>query len=79
MLSHHHNVSLTFCPHFAIELNLLCSFVIPTFSAWALISSNTAGRTKRTIMSSMTFIAYCAGNIGKRLRLSCGVFGVDIF
>jgi len=39
------------------------TFVIPTFSAWALISSNTAGRTKRTVMSSMTFIAYCTGNI----------------
>jgi ACS family allantoate permease-like MFS transporter len=34
------------------------SFVIPMFSAWALISSNTAGRTKRSVISSTTFIAY---------------------
>ncbi|ODN97332.1 hypothetical protein L198_03895 [Cryptococcus wingfieldii CBS 7118] len=39
------------------------TFVIPLFSAWALLSSNTAGRTKRSIISSMTFIAYCTGNI----------------
>ncbi|WVQ86238.1 hypothetical protein IAT38_008406 [Cryptococcus sp. DSM 104549] len=39
------------------------TFVIPLFSAWALISSNTAGRTKRSIVSSMTFVAYCTGNI----------------
>nr|XP_031861390.1 uncharacterized protein CI109_002994 [Kwoniella shandongensis]KAA5528462.1 hypothetical protein CI109_002994 [Kwoniella shandongensis] len=39
------------------------TFVIPMFSAWALMSSNTAGRTKRSVMSSMTFIAYCTGNI----------------
>ncbi|WVR08946.1 hypothetical protein IAU60_006005 [Kwoniella sp. DSM 27419] len=39
------------------------TFVIPLFSAWSLISSNTAGRTKRSIMSSMCFIAYCTGNI----------------
>jgi MFS family permease len=39
------------------------TFVIPTFSAWSLIGSNTAGRTKRSIISSTTFIAYCTGNI----------------
>ncbi|WRT69230.1 uncharacterized protein IL334_006214 [Kwoniella shivajii] len=39
------------------------TFVIPLFSAWSLISSNTAGRTKRSIISSMCFIAYCTGNI----------------
>ncbi|EAL20023.1 hypothetical protein CNBF3490 [Cryptococcus deneoformans B-3501A] len=39
------------------------TFILPLFSGWALISSNTAGRTKRTVMSSTTFIAYCAGNI----------------
>ena len=38
-------------------------FVIPTFSAWALISSNTGGRTKFSVMSALTFIAYCTGNI----------------
>ncbi|GFZ45616.1 hypothetical protein JCM24511_03344 [Saitozyma sp. JCM 24511] len=40
-------------------------FVIPMFSAWALISSNTAGRTKRSVISSTTFIAYCTGNIAE--------------
>ncbi|WVF65393.1 hypothetical protein IAT40_000120 [Kwoniella sp. CBS 6097] len=39
------------------------TFVIPMFSAWSLISSNTAGRTKRSIISSTCFIAYCTGNI----------------
>ncbi|WWC72941.1 uncharacterized protein I206_106905 [Kwoniella pini CBS 10737] len=39
------------------------TFVIPLFSAWSLISSNTAGRTKRSVISSMCFIAYCTGNI----------------
>ncbi|KAK8870126.1 hypothetical protein IAR55_000696 [Kwoniella newhampshirensis] len=39
------------------------TFVIPMFSAWSLMSSNTAGRTKRSVMSSMVFIAYCTGNI----------------
>ncbi|ORX40473.1 major facilitator superfamily domain-containing protein [Kockovaella imperatae] len=37
--------------------------VIPSFSAWALISSNTAGRTKISVLSAMVFIAYCTGNI----------------
>ncbi|OCF56321.1 hypothetical protein L486_06263 [Kwoniella mangroviensis CBS 10435] len=39
------------------------TFVVSLFSAWSLISSNTAGRTKRSVISSMTFIAYCTGNI----------------
>jgi ACS family allantoate permease-like MFS transporter len=39
------------------------SFVIPSFSAWALISSNTAGRTKISVISATTFIGYCTGNI----------------
>ncbi|RSH87150.1 hypothetical protein EHS25_003641 [Saitozyma podzolica] len=38
-------------------------FVIPSFSAWALISSNTAGRTKISVISATTFIGYCTGNI----------------
>ncbi|ORY30170.1 major facilitator superfamily domain-containing protein [Naematelia encephala] len=42
---------------------IIVTFVIPTFSALALITSNTAGRTKRTVMSSTVFIAYCTGNI----------------
>jgi len=39
------------------------SAAIPSFSAWALISSNTAGRTKVSVISATTFIAYCTGNI----------------
>jgi hypothetical protein len=39
------------------------TFVVGLFGAWQLISSNCAGRTKRSVVSSMTFIAYCTGNI----------------
>lgn len=38
-------------------------FVIPLFMAWTLIPSNTAGRTKRTLTSSFTFVGYCVGNM----------------
>jgi len=38
-------------------------FVIGLFLAWTLIPSNVAGRTKRTVTSSFTFIGYCTGNI----------------
>ncbi|KAH9897483.1 major facilitator superfamily transporter [Xylariomycetidae sp. FL2044] len=38
-------------------------FVVTTFLAWTLIPSNTAGRTKRTLTSSFTFIGYCVGNM----------------
>lgn len=38
-------------------------FVIALFLAWTLIPSNTAGRTKRTLMSSFTFVGYCVGNM----------------
>ena len=41
------------------------TFVVPLFSAWALISSNCAGRTKRSVVSSLVFIAYTTGNIGE--------------
>ncbi|TEA13684.1 putative transporter [Colletotrichum sidae] len=38
-------------------------FVLALFLAWTLIPSNTAGRTKRTITSSFTFVGYCVGNM----------------
>ncbi|KAJ0279587.1 hypothetical protein CBS470a_009199 [Colletotrichum nupharicola] len=38
-------------------------FVLGLFLAWTLIPSNTAGRTKRTITSSFTFVGYCVGNM----------------
>lgn len=37
--------------------------VIGLFMAWTLIPSNIAGRTKRTVTSSFTFVGYCVGNI----------------
>ncbi|GAW12907.1 hypothetical protein ANO14919_022790 [Xylariales sp. No.14919] len=37
--------------------------VIALFLAWTLIPSNIAGRTKRTLTSSFTFVGYCVGNI----------------
>jgi ACS family allantoate permease-like MFS transporter len=38
-------------------------YVISLFLAWSLIPSNTAGRTKRTLTSSFTFVGYCVGNM----------------
>ncbi|KUI60656.1 hypothetical protein VP1G_07869 [Cytospora mali] len=38
-------------------------FVISLFLAWTLIPSNTGGRTKRTLTSSLTFVGYCVGNM----------------
>ncbi|KAK8152485.1 major facilitator superfamily domain-containing protein [Phyllosticta citrichinensis] len=38
-------------------------FVLALFLGWTLISSNVAGRTKKTIISSATFIGYCTGNM----------------
>ncbi|KZT28235.1 MFS general substrate transporter [Neolentinus lepideus HHB14362 ss-1] len=38
-------------------------FVVSLFLAWTLIPSNTAGRTKRTLTSSFTFVGYCVGNM----------------
>ncbi|KAH7027324.1 major facilitator superfamily transporter [Microdochium trichocladiopsis] len=38
-------------------------FVLTTFLAWTLIPSNVAGRTKRTLTSSFTFVGYCVGNM----------------
>ncbi|SMR47252.1 unnamed protein product [Zymoseptoria tritici ST99CH_3D1] len=38
-------------------------YVLGLFLAWTLIPSNVAGRTKKTIISSATFIGYCVGNM----------------
>ncbi|KAI1336479.1 major facilitator superfamily transporter [Xylariaceae sp. FL0016] len=38
-------------------------FVVALFLAWTLIPSNVAGRTKRTLTSSFTFVGYCVGNM----------------
>ncbi|OLN97808.1 putative transporter C417.10-like protein 3 [Colletotrichum chlorophyti] len=38
-------------------------FVLAVFLALTLIPSNTAGRTKRTVTSSFTFVGYCVGNM----------------
>lgn len=42
---------------------LVVPFVLSLFLAWTLIPSNTAGRTKRTITSSFSFVGYCVGNM----------------
>lgn len=39
------------------------TFVIALFLSWTLIPSNVAGRTKRTLTSSFTFVGYCVGNM----------------
>lgn len=38
-------------------------FVLALFLAWTLIPSNVARRTKKTIISSATFLGYCVGNM----------------
>ncbi|KAJ5570336.1 MFS general substrate transporter [Penicillium hispanicum] len=38
-------------------------FSLAIFLGWSLIPSNVAGKTKQTVISSMTLIAYCAGNM----------------
>ncbi|KAL4791882.1 MFS general substrate transporter [Aspergillus venezuelensis] len=38
-------------------------FSLALFLGWSLITSNIAGRTKRTVVSSLTLIAYCVGNM----------------
>jgi ACS family allantoate permease-like MFS transporter len=46
-------------------------YTIALFLAWTLIPSNTAGRTKRTLTSSFTFVGYCVGNmVGSQIFLS---------
>ncbi|KAF2091306.1 MFS general substrate transporter [Saccharata proteae CBS 121410] len=38
-------------------------FVLALFLGWTLIPSNIAGRTKKTVISSATFLGYCVGNM----------------
>ncbi|KAH9885664.1 MFS general substrate transporter [Xylariomycetidae sp. FL2044] len=38
-------------------------YTVALFLAWTLIPSNVAGRTKRTLTSSFTFVGYCVGNM----------------
>lgn len=38
-------------------------YVLSLFLGWTLIPSNVAGRTKKTIISSATFLGYCVGNM----------------
>ncbi|KAI7192929.1 hypothetical protein KC316_g5196 [Hortaea werneckii] len=38
-------------------------YVLALFLAWTLIPSNVAGRTKKTLISSATFLGYCVGNM----------------
>ncbi|KAF7328846.1 MFS general substrate transporter-31 [Mycena venus] len=38
-------------------------YVLSLFLGWTLIPSNVAGRTKKTIISSGTFLCYCVGNM----------------
>jgi ACS family allantoate permease-like MFS transporter len=53
-------------------------FVIALFLAWTLIPSNTAGRTKRTLMSSFTFVGYCVGNMtGSQIFKSKDAVSID--
>ncbi|KAI2605721.1 MFS general substrate transporter [Hypoxylon fragiforme] len=45
--------------------------VVGLFLAWTLIPSNIAGRTKRTLTSSFTFVGYCVGNmVGSQIFLA---------
>ncbi|KAI1384532.1 MFS general substrate transporter [Hypoxylon trugodes] len=42
---------------------MTCTFITATFFAWSLVTSNVAGRTKRTVVSTITFLGYCIGNM----------------
>ncbi|KAI8960285.1 MFS general substrate transporter [Daldinia sp. FL1419] len=44
-------------------LFMTSTFIVGTFFAWSLVPSNIAGRTKRTVVSSITFVGYCVGNM----------------
>ena len=61
------------------------TFIIPTFMGWQMIPSNMAGKTKRTVCSSINFIAYCVGewrgeHLGLRLRSFAGnIIGSQVF
>ncbi|KAJ7781217.1 major facilitator superfamily domain-containing protein [Mycena metata] len=43
--------------------NMTSTFTVPTFLAWTLIPLNIAGRTKKTVISSSTFVSYCVGQM----------------
>ncbi|KAJ7068297.1 major facilitator superfamily domain-containing protein [Mycena amicta] len=43
--------------------HMLSTFPISTFLAWTLYPLNMAGRTKKTVVGAMTFIAYCIGQM----------------
>ncbi|KAM5386538.1 hypothetical protein ACJZ2D_000501 [Fusarium nematophilum] len=38
-------------------------FSLALFLGWSLVTSNIAGGTKRTVVSSLTLVAYCVGNM----------------
>ncbi|KAL3457170.1 MFS general substrate transporter [Aspergillus heterothallicus] len=38
-------------------------FSLALFLGWSLITSNVAGKTKRTVVSALTLISYCVGNM----------------
>ncbi|KAI0883547.1 MFS general substrate transporter [Annulohypoxylon maeteangense] len=38
-------------------------YITSTFFAWSLVPSNVAGRTKRTLCTTITFVGYCVGNM----------------
>ncbi|ORY25048.1 major facilitator superfamily domain-containing protein [Naematelia encephala] len=38
-------------------------FSTPLFLGWSMVSSNTAGKTKKSVVASMVFVAYCVGNM----------------
>ncbi|OTA81164.1 hypothetical protein M434DRAFT_17467 [Hypoxylon sp. CO27-5] len=42
---------------------MITPFITATFFAWSLVTSNVAGRTKRTVISTITFMGYCIGNM----------------
>ncbi|KAI1478632.1 MFS general substrate transporter [Daldinia eschscholtzii] len=44
-------------------LFMTSTYITGTFFSWSLIPSNIAGRTKRTVVSSITFVGYCVGNM----------------
>lgn len=42
---------------------------MPFFSTVSLIASNCTGKTKRSVVSTICFIAYTTGNIGKLAKV----------
>ncbi|KAI4597701.1 hypothetical protein KJ359_003976 [Pestalotiopsis sp. 9143b] len=72
-------------------MTVVFSFAI--FLGWSLITSNIGGTTKRTVVSSLTLISYCVGNmIGAQIfrtkdapryvagtATCCACFGLEVF